>query len=46
VCDKAAGNNWVDGLFTSILPPRAALVHPNAKGHANAAQQVEEAILS
>lgn len=43
VCDKADGGNWVEGLLDTS--GRFALVHPNAKGHANAAARVKEAIL-
>ena len=46
VCDRAGDNNWVDGIFTSLIPLRPALVHPNAKGHANAAVRVEQAMIS
>lgn len=40
VCDA---DKWVDGLFTRLLPRQPALVHPNARGHRNAADRVEEA---
>jgi lysophospholipase L1-like esterase len=46
VCDKAGGNNWVDGIFSSLIPFKPALVHPNAKGHANAADRVGHAMLT
>ncbi|SEG94179.1 GDSL-like Lipase/Acylhydrolase family protein [Actinacidiphila yanglinensis] len=42
VCDS---NHWVDGIFSSLIPLRYAYVHPNAKGQANTASQVEDAIL-
>ncbi|MER5862095.1 SGNH/GDSL hydrolase family protein [Kitasatospora sp. NPDC002040] len=45
VCDRAGGNNWVDGIMTSVLPLSYAFVHPNAKGHANAAALVGHALL-
>ncbi|MEV8630051.1 SGNH/GDSL hydrolase family protein [Streptosporangium sp. NPDC051023] len=43
VCDKAGGNNWVEGILDTSA--RFALVHPNARGHANAATLVRDAIL-
>ncbi|MFE7763141.1 hypothetical protein [Streptomyces sp. NPDC057438] len=44
VCDAG---RWVEGLFTSLEPFQVAFVHPNAKGHANAADhQVSVAILN
>ncbi|MEV7007077.1 SGNH/GDSL hydrolase family protein [Streptosporangium sp. NPDC051022] len=43
VCDKAGGNNWVEGVLDTS--GRFAVVHPNAKGHANAATLVGRAIL-
>lgn len=46
VCDKAGGNNWVDGIFSTLLPAEVGFVHPNAKGHANAATHVEAAIIN
>ncbi|MGW2052689.1 SGNH/GDSL hydrolase family protein [Streptomyces sp. NPDC001840] len=42
VCDSG---KWVEGIFTSF-PDQPALVHPNARGHRNAAEQVETAILN
>jgi lysophospholipase L1-like esterase len=42
VCDA---DHWLDGVLTSILPLKYALVHPNAKGQAFAATQVEDAVL-
>ncbi|GII95955.1 SGNH/GDSL hydrolase family protein [Sinosporangium siamense] len=44
VCDKANGQNWVDGLY-SRYPDSPALIHPNAKGHADTANRVEDALL-
>ncbi|MER8018107.1 SGNH/GDSL hydrolase family protein [Streptomyces griseoluteus] len=41
VCDAA---NWVEGLVT--LPDQLSFVHPNALGHRNAANHVEEALLN
>ncbi|MFJ6568208.1 SGNH/GDSL hydrolase family protein [Streptomyces sp. NPDC091292] len=41
VCDDA---KWVEGFFT--LPDQLSLVHPNALGHRNAADHVEEAMLN
>ncbi|MFM9609377.1 SGNH/GDSL hydrolase family protein [Streptomyces niveiscabiei] len=41
VCDDT---KWVEGLIT--LPDQFSLVHPNALGHRNAADHVEEAILN
>ncbi|TXS55685.1 SGNH/GDSL hydrolase family protein [Streptomyces sp. t39] len=46
VCDRAGGQNWVDGIYTSLLPAVPALVHPNAKGHEHVAQRLAEAILA
>lgn len=46
VCDRTGTDNWTDGLFTSLFPLRFAYVHPNARGQANAAAQVEDAILA
>jgi hypothetical protein len=46
VCDKAGDNNWVDGIFSSLIPLKPAMVHPNAKGHANAADRVGHAMLT
>jgi len=42
VCDS---DHWVDGVVSSIVPLQFAFVHPNAKGQANAARLVENAIL-
>ncbi|MFE5815838.1 SGNH/GDSL hydrolase family protein [Streptomyces sp. NPDC056479] len=42
VCDAG---KWVDGLYTS-LPYQLAFVHPNARGHRNAADHVASAILN
>ncbi|MFB6991596.1 SGNH/GDSL hydrolase family protein [Streptomyces sp. NPDC056178] len=42
VCDS---DHWVDGILSSLIPLRYGWVHPNAKGHANAASLVEDAIL-
>ncbi|BDH03902.1 SGNH/GDSL hydrolase family protein [Streptomyces seoulensis] len=42
VCDTG---KWVDGIFTHV-PDQAALVHPNARGHRNAADHVTSAILN
>ncbi|MFJ9842321.1 SGNH/GDSL hydrolase family protein [Kitasatospora sp. NPDC101155] len=42
VCDA---DHWLDGALTSILPLKYAVVHPNAKGQAFAAAQVEDAVL-
>lgn len=44
VCDREDGANWVDGLLSGLTPPRPALVHPNSRGHANAAADLEEAV--
>ncbi|PPK67380.1 SGNH/GDSL hydrolase family protein [Actinokineospora auranticolor] len=41
VCDAA---KWVDGIFTRALD-QPALVHPNARGHRNAADHVAMAML-
>ncbi|MFD3813767.1 SGNH/GDSL hydrolase family protein [Streptomyces rubiginosohelvolus] len=41
VCDA---NGWVEGILT--LPFQVSLVHPNARGHRNAADRVEEALLN
>ncbi|MFE2358196.1 SGNH/GDSL hydrolase family protein [Streptomyces parvulus] len=40
VCDS---RKWMEGIFT--LPAHLSLVHPNASGHRNAADHVEEAML-
>nr|WP_223243515.1 SGNH/GDSL hydrolase family protein [Streptomyces sp. CBMA123] len=42
VCDA---DHWLDGVLTSVLPLKYALVHPNAVGQAFAATQVEPAVL-
>ncbi|WP_404870206.1 SGNH/GDSL hydrolase family protein [Kitasatospora griseola] len=42
VCDS---DRWVDGVLSSVSPLRLAYVHPNAKGQANAARLVEDAVL-
>ena len=42
VCDAG---KWVEGVFTTF-PSDVAFVHPNAKGHKNAADQVAVAILN
>ncbi|MFF0448166.1 SGNH/GDSL hydrolase family protein [Streptomyces sp. NPDC004609] len=42
VCDAG---KWVEGIFTAF-PDQAAFVHPNAKGHRNAADHVAAAILN
>ncbi|MFJ5035980.1 SGNH/GDSL hydrolase family protein [Streptomyces sp. NPDC088560] len=36
---------WVEGILQHLVPTTWALVHPNARGQANAATQVEDAIL-
>ncbi|MCX0241959.1 SGNH/GDSL hydrolase family protein [Streptomyces drozdowiczii] len=41
VCDAT---KWVEGIVT--LPDQISLVHPNALGHRNAADHVEEAMLN
>ncbi len=41
VCDE---NKWVEGFIT--LPDQLSFVHPNAAGHRNAADHVEEALLN
>ncbi|MFF9579010.1 SGNH/GDSL hydrolase family protein [Streptomyces rubiginosohelvolus] len=41
VCDD---NKWVEGFIT--FPDQFSLVHPNAQGHRNAADHVEEALLN
>lgn len=45
VCNDTGTDNWADGIFTSLVPLRYAYVHPNARGQANAAALVEDAIL-
>ncbi|WP_030246763.1 SGNH/GDSL hydrolase family protein [Streptomyces sp. NRRL S-350] len=42
VCDP---DHWVDGVLTSVIPLKYAVVHPNASGQANAAARVEGAVL-
>ncbi|WP_329387712.1 SGNH/GDSL hydrolase family protein [Streptomyces sp. NBC_01716] len=42
VCDSG---KWVEGVFTRV-PDQLALVHPNARGHRNAADHVESAMLN
>jgi hypothetical protein len=42
VCDAG---KWVEGVFTTF-PDEVAFVHPNAKGHKNAADHVTAAILN
>ncbi|MFI1485276.1 SGNH/GDSL hydrolase family protein [Streptomyces sp. NPDC020747] len=42
VCDAG---KWVEGVFTTF-PSDVAFVHPNAKGHKNAADEVSVAILN
>ncbi|MFJ6706378.1 MULTISPECIES: SGNH/GDSL hydrolase family protein [unclassified Streptomyces] len=42
VCDAG---KWVEGIFTRV-PDQAAFVHPNARGHRNAADHVESEILN
>ncbi|MFE6056181.1 SGNH/GDSL hydrolase family protein [Kitasatospora sp. NPDC056446] len=42
VCDT---DHWVDGVLTSLLPLKYAVVHPNARGQANTAALVEDAVL-
>lgn len=41
VCDT---DKWVEGIVTTTYQP--ALVHPNARGHRNAANHLEEAMLN
>ncbi|GGV89104.1 lipase [Streptomyces gelaticus] len=41
VCDTG---KWVEGIFTRV-PDQPALVHPNARGHRNAADHVAAAML-
>lgn len=40
-CDT---DHWLDGVLTSIVPLKYALVHPNAKGQAHAAARLEDAL--
>ncbi|MER7671073.1 SGNH/GDSL hydrolase family protein [Kitasatospora sp. NPDC096128] len=42
VCDA---DHWLDGVLTSVVPLRYALVHPNARGQAFAADRVGSALL-
>ncbi|GGJ89900.1 lipase [Streptomyces camponoticapitis] len=42
VCDAG---RWVEGIFTRF-PDQTAFVHPNAKGHRNAADHVTSALLN
>lgn len=42
VCDSG---KWVEGIFTQ-LPDQVAFVHPNARGHQNAADHVASALLN
>ncbi|MFH9350245.1 SGNH/GDSL hydrolase family protein [Kitasatospora sp. NPDC017646] len=42
VCDAA---HWLDGVLTDVLPLKYGLVHPNAKGQAFVAAQVEGTVL-
>ncbi|MEU9043932.1 MULTISPECIES: SGNH/GDSL hydrolase family protein [unclassified Kitasatospora] len=42
VCDP---DHWLDGVLTSAIPLKYAVVHPNARGQANAAAVVEDAVL-
>lgn len=42
VCDSG---KWVEGIFTQV-PDQVAFVHPNARGHQNAADHVASAILN
>ncbi|MFJ6622261.1 SGNH/GDSL hydrolase family protein [Kitasatospora sp. NPDC091335] len=42
VCDA---DHWLDGVLTSVLPLRYAVVHPNATGQAHTAALVEDAVL-
>ncbi|MFC9270658.1 SGNH/GDSL hydrolase family protein [Streptomyces zhihengii] len=46
VCDRTGSRNWVDGVYTSLVPAVPALVHPNARGHEHVAQRLEDAILA
>lgn len=41
VCDDS---KWIEGFFT--LPDQLSFVHPNALGHRNAADHIEEALLN
>ncbi|MGA5819459.1 SGNH/GDSL hydrolase family protein [Kitasatospora sp. NPDC094028] len=42
VCDS---DHWLDGVLSSIVPLRYAVVHPNATGQAHIATAVEKALL-
>lgn len=42
VCDA---DHWVDGVLTSVIPLKYAVVHPNATGQAHTAALVENALL-
>ncbi|MEU1283777.1 SGNH/GDSL hydrolase family protein [Kitasatospora sp. NPDC005856] len=42
VCDA---DHWLDGVLTSVIPLRYAVVHPNATGQAHTAALVEDALL-
>ncbi|GAA2685740.1 MULTISPECIES: SGNH/GDSL hydrolase family protein [Actinosynnema] len=41
-CDS---DRWVDGILSSLVPTRFALVHPNARGHAATAALIEDRVL-
>ncbi|MGW2376132.1 SGNH/GDSL hydrolase family protein [Kitasatospora sp. NPDC001683] len=41
-CDA---DHWLDGVLTSVVPLKYAVIHPNAKGQAFAATQVEDTVL-
>ncbi|WP_316527063.1 SGNH/GDSL hydrolase family protein [Kitasatospora brasiliensis] len=43
VCDA---DHWLDGVLTSIIPLKYAVVHPNADGQAHTAALVEDAVLA
>jgi GDSL-like Lipase/Acylhydrolase family len=45
VCDRAKGENWVEGFLSSAEPRKPGLWLPNAKGHEHAAACVQKAIL-
>ncbi|WP_031065240.1 SGNH/GDSL hydrolase family protein [Streptomyces sp. NRRL WC-3742] len=42
VCDA---DHWLDGVLTSVIPLKYALVHPNATGQAHIAEHVDRALL-
>ncbi|MFF4383300.1 SGNH/GDSL hydrolase family protein [Kitasatospora sp. NPDC001547] len=42
VCDA---DHWLDGVLTSVLPLKYAVVHPNATGQAHTAALIEDAVL-